>query len=152
MVGDQYYQMMPHAFLVSQSTVERLIVYMDAHSIDKAVIMQEFMDGNQDKYLAEAKQKYPDRLFVLSLMPVDVTDNLNEYLSSIEALDMQGIMYYSFRTLKKNYDSKIKEVISRALKQWKGEHIYIATKVQPTVWPKPAEDNPSIMDFIMPSM
>jgi hypothetical protein len=85
-------------------------------------------------------------------MPVDVTDNLNEYLSSIEALDMQGIMYYSFRTLKKNYDSKIKEVISRALKQWKGEHIYIATKVQPTVWPKPAEDNPSIMDFIMPSM
>ncbi len=36
------------------------------------------------------------------------------------------------------------EVIGRALKQWKGEHIFIATKVQPTVWPKPDEDNPSI--------
>ena len=34
------------------------------------------------------------------------------------------------------------EVIGRALKQWKGGKIHIATKAQPTVWPDPDEDNP----------
>jgi aryl-alcohol dehydrogenase-like predicted oxidoreductase len=34
------------------------------------------------------------------------------------------------------------EVIGRALKQWKGGKIYVATKAQPVVWPDPDEDNP----------
>lgn len=35
------------------------------------------------------------------------------------------------------------EVIGKALKQWKGERIYVATKVQPTSWPKPDDGAPS---------
>jgi aryl-alcohol dehydrogenase-like predicted oxidoreductase len=34
------------------------------------------------------------------------------------------------------------EVIGRALKQWTGGKIYVATKAQPVVWPDPDEDNP----------
>jgi aryl-alcohol dehydrogenase-like predicted oxidoreductase len=34
------------------------------------------------------------------------------------------------------------EVIGRALKEWKGGKIYVATKAQPVVWPDPDEDNP----------
>jgi aryl-alcohol dehydrogenase-like predicted oxidoreductase len=34
------------------------------------------------------------------------------------------------------------EVIGRALKQWAGGKIYVATKAQPIVWPDPDEDNP----------
>lgn len=34
------------------------------------------------------------------------------------------------------------EVIGRALKEWSGEKIYVATKAQPTVWPNPADDAP----------
>jgi aryl-alcohol dehydrogenase-like predicted oxidoreductase len=34
------------------------------------------------------------------------------------------------------------EVIGRALKQWTGGKIYVATKAQPIVWPDPDEDNP----------
>lgn len=33
-------------------------------------------------------------------------------------------------------------VIGRALKQWSGDKIYVATKAQPTVWPNPADDAP----------
>jgi len=33
-------------------------------------------------------------------------------------------------------------VIGEALAQWRGRRIYVATKVQPTVWPAPAEDAP----------
>jgi aryl-alcohol dehydrogenase-like predicted oxidoreductase len=34
------------------------------------------------------------------------------------------------------------EVIGRALRQWKGGKIYVATKAQPVVWPDADEDNP----------
>jgi aryl-alcohol dehydrogenase-like predicted oxidoreductase len=34
------------------------------------------------------------------------------------------------------------EVIGRALKEWKGGKIYVATKAQPTAWPDPDDDNP----------
>lgn len=33
-------------------------------------------------------------------------------------------------------------VIGQALRQWRGDRIVVATKVQPTVWPAPDEDNP----------
>lgn len=36
------------------------------------------------------------------------------------------------------------EVIGRALQQWSGDRIYVATKVQPTVWPNPDEDDPQM--------
>jgi aryl-alcohol dehydrogenase-like predicted oxidoreductase len=34
------------------------------------------------------------------------------------------------------------EVIGRALRQWSGDRIFVATKVQPTVWPSPDDDAP----------
>ncbi len=36
------------------------------------------------------------------------------------------------------------EVVGRALKQWKGEKIYIATKAQPVVWPSVEDDDPQM--------
>jgi aryl-alcohol dehydrogenase-like predicted oxidoreductase len=36
------------------------------------------------------------------------------------------------------------EVIGRALRQWRGDRIFVATKVQPTVWPDPDDDAPQM--------
>ena len=36
------------------------------------------------------------------------------------------------------------EVVGRALRQWSGDRIYVATKVQPTVWPDPDDDAPEM--------
>ena len=36
------------------------------------------------------------------------------------------------------------EVIGRALEQWSGDRIYVATKVQPVVWPDPDDDRPEM--------
>jgi aryl-alcohol dehydrogenase-like predicted oxidoreductase len=36
------------------------------------------------------------------------------------------------------------EVIGRALRQWSGDRIYVATKIQPVVWPDPDEDHPQM--------
>ena len=35
-------------------------------------------------------------------------------------------------------------VIGRALRQWRGGRIYVATKVQPTAWPDAAQDDPDM--------
>jgi len=36
------------------------------------------------------------------------------------------------------------EVIGQALTQWHGDRIFVATKVQPTSWPDPDDDNPAM--------
>ncbi|MGH3688729.1 MAG: aldo/keto reductase [Microbacterium sp.] len=36
------------------------------------------------------------------------------------------------------------EVVGRSLREWKGERVYVATKVQPTTWPHPSVDDPDI--------
>jgi aryl-alcohol dehydrogenase-like predicted oxidoreductase len=34
------------------------------------------------------------------------------------------------------------EVVAESLRRWSGEKIYVATKIQPTVWPDPEDDHP----------
>ena len=36
------------------------------------------------------------------------------------------------------------EVVGRSLREWSGERIYVATKVQPVQWPDPREEDPDI--------
>ena len=36
------------------------------------------------------------------------------------------------------------EVVGRSLREWKGERVRVATKVQPIRWPDPAQDDPAI--------
>ena len=39
-------------------------------------------------------------------------------------------------------DGRSEAVVGEALRQWRGDRIYVATKVQPTKWPSPNEDHP----------
>lgn len=36
------------------------------------------------------------------------------------------------------------EVIGRSLRKWSGDRIYVATKVQPVIWPDPEDDHPEM--------
>ncbi|MBO4338465.1 MAG: amidohydrolase [Clostridiales bacterium] len=60
-------QMMPPYMLDGENNVEMLISNMDYACVSGAVITQEVMDGNQDEYLLESKNKYPDRIKICSL-------------------------------------------------------------------------------------
>ena len=60
-------QMMPPYLLKGENTAEYLISNMDYARVNAAVITQEYMDGNQDRYLLEAKKLYPDRIKICSL-------------------------------------------------------------------------------------
>lgn len=59
--------MMPPYMIDGENTVEMLISNMNYAGVSGAVITQEEFDGNQDEYLLESKQKYPDRLKICSI-------------------------------------------------------------------------------------
>lgn len=65
--GGEIHQMMPPYMEDDRNTVERLIANMDYAGVSGCVVTQEYIDGNQDMYLQEAKAKYPDRVKICSL-------------------------------------------------------------------------------------
>jgi len=65
--GGEVRQMMPPYMEDNRNTVERLIANMDYAGVSGCVVTQEYIDGNQDAYLTEAKKKYPDRMKICSL-------------------------------------------------------------------------------------
>lgn len=65
--GSEVRQMLPPYFLTGENTVDQLISNMDYAQVNCAVVTQEYIDGNQNTYLLEAKKKYPDRIKICSL-------------------------------------------------------------------------------------
>lgn len=65
--GGEIRQMMPPYMLNGENNAEMLISNMDYAGVNGAVITQEEIDGNQDKYLLSAKENFPNRLKICSL-------------------------------------------------------------------------------------
>lgn len=65
--GGEIRQMMPPYMTDDENTAERFIANMNYAGVCGAVITQEEIDGNQDRYLLSAKEKYPERLKICSL-------------------------------------------------------------------------------------
>ena len=65
--GGEIRQMMPPYMTDGENNAERFIANMDYAGVSAAVITQEEIDGNQDKYLLSAKEKYRERLKICSL-------------------------------------------------------------------------------------
>ena len=60
-------QMMPPYMLDGENTVDKFIANMDYAGVSGAVITQEYIDGNQDSYLAECKANFSNRLKICAL-------------------------------------------------------------------------------------
>lgn len=65
--GGEIRQMMPPYLTDGINSVERFIANMDYAGVSGAVITQEYIDGNQDSYLLECKEKYPERIKICAL-------------------------------------------------------------------------------------
>ncbi len=68
--------------------------------------------------------------------PVDDDLSIRTLLTAFES----GVNFVDTAQMYGNGHSE--EVIGRALRQWTGNHIYTATKVQPVAWPHADESNP----------
>ncbi len=65
--GGAIRQMMPPYMTDGENTIERFIANMDYAGVSGAVITQEYIDGNQDSYLLEAKRLFPERIKICAL-------------------------------------------------------------------------------------
>lgn len=106
--GGEIRQMMPAYMTDGVNSVERFIANMDYAGVSGAVITQEYIDGNQDSYLLQAREKYPDRIKICALYEEkELTDtesfdgikicagrlkdkNLLHHLYPFEVADKQG--------------------------------------------------------------
>jgi aryl-alcohol dehydrogenase-like predicted oxidoreductase len=68
-------------------------------------------------------------------------DDASSIASLLHAFD-RGVNFVD--TAEYYGDGHSEEVIGKALRQWSGDKIYVATKVQPVVWPSPEEDDPKM--------
>lgn len=60
-------QMLPPYMTDNKNTAERLVANMDYAGVSAAIVTQEEIDGNQNRYLLQAKEAYPRRLKICSL-------------------------------------------------------------------------------------
>ena len=98
--GGEVRQMMPPYMNDNQNTVERLIANMDYAGVNGAVITQEYIDGNQDKYLLSAKKKFPNRIKITSLYE----DYLEGLFESLRDRKASGSLRLSKGPLSKDFD------------------------------------------------
>lgn len=91
-VGESTIVGMPPLLLDGRCPYEAAVAVMDAAGVSAAVVTQEYLDGNQNDYLAEVKKLCPDRFFVHGLLEFRQPDSLEEELSSVtERYGFKGI-------------------------------------------------------------
>lgn len=66
-VGDQTLLGMPAYMADCAARAEYLVAEMDAAGVDVAVVVQEYLDGQQNEYCLDVLERYPDRFFVHGL-------------------------------------------------------------------------------------
>ena len=64
---DEEVQMMPPFMIDEQNSAEVLLSNMNYAQVGAAVVVQEVIDGNQNAYLTEVQQKYPERFFCMGM-------------------------------------------------------------------------------------
>ena len=64
---DEEVQMMPPFIIDGQNSAEVFLSNMDYAQVGGAVVVQEVIDGNQNAYLTEVQQRYPDRFFCMGM-------------------------------------------------------------------------------------
>lgn len=94
-------QMLPPFMIDGRNTAEVFLSNMDYAQVSAAVITQEFIDGFQNDYLKEVKEKYPDRFFVCGMCEFRKPGFLNEAKELIDRHHFKGIKIPAQRLLMK---------------------------------------------------
>lgn len=77
--GGEIKQMMPPYMIEGKNSIEILISNMDFARVSGAVVTQEYIDGNQDEYLLQSKEKYPNRIKICSLYEENNNYKIDDY-------------------------------------------------------------------------
>lgn len=78
-------QMLPPFMIDGRNTAEVFLSNMDYAQVAAAVIVQEFIDGQQNEYLAEVQRRWPDRFFVTGMADYRLPDYTAEALALLDS-------------------------------------------------------------------
>lgn len=84
-------QMMPPFMIDGKNTAEVFLSNMDYAQVAGAVVVQEFIDGQQNDYLAEVRRTHPDRFRVCCMPDFMRPDFLTEAKTLIESGSYDGL-------------------------------------------------------------
>ena len=76
-------QMIPPFIIDGRNTAEIFLSNMDYAQVTAAVVVQEFIDGIQNNYLADVQERYPDRFIVCGMADYRQPGYLNDVRSLI---------------------------------------------------------------------
>ena len=88
---DEEVQMIPPFIIDGKNTAEVFLSNMDYAQVGGAVVVQEVIDGNQNSYLTEVQQRYPNRFCCMGM-----AWNVEEAKSVIDA-GLKGIAFPGHR-------------------------------------------------------
>ena len=88
---DEEVQMIPPFIIDGKNTAEVFLSNMDYAQVGGAVVVQEVIDGNQNSYLTEVQQRYPNRFCCMGM-----AWNMEEAKSVIDA-GLKGIAFPGHR-------------------------------------------------------
>ena len=88
---DEEVQMLPPWLIDSVNSAEVFLSNMDYARVGAAVVVQEVIDGNQNAYLTEVQNRYPDRFFCMGM-----AWNLDE-AKAVHAAGLKGIAFPGHR-------------------------------------------------------
>lgn len=84
-IGDAAMLGMPASMLDCRALAEYFLAEMDATGVSAGVVVQEYLDGEQNDYLLSVAEQYPDRFFMHGLpnwfKPDDITDEIETLLN-----------------------------------------------------------------------
>lgn len=87
----QEVQMLPPFMIEGKNTAEIFLSNMDYAQVNAAVVVQEFIDGEQNEYLAEVALRYPDRFKVCGMCDFRQRGFLPQAKALIESGHYAGI-------------------------------------------------------------
>ena len=79
---DEEVQMLPPFMIDGKNSAEVFLANMDYAQVIAAVVVQEFIDGMQNDYLAEVGKQYPDRFFVYGMADY-LSDHFEEQAATL---------------------------------------------------------------------
>jgi len=80
---DEEVQMLPPFMVDGVNSAEVFLSNMDYAQVGAAVVVQEIIDGCQNKYLSEVQQRYPDRFFCMGMTEFRYG---NDFMAGVETL------------------------------------------------------------------
>ena len=119
-------QMIPPFIIDGRNTAEVFLSNMDYAQVAAAVVVQEFIDGIQNDYLAEVQRQYPDRFLTCGMVDY-LKDGYCEDAVSLMDQGFKGIAIPGHRLLGKPLTS---DEMMRMFREMERRHVFLSITLE----------------------